>query len=145
MVSVEFSEKPSMKKKDDLLSFEVFPTSTRVLRALYIGSRSSNHGKWQASCMAASVVFLISGHCSRLYLLFGPWQAVKTENANECLRSEHNIREASHFHFFSCEFWVLNLSYAMEMKFPLKWWALPFVQIVKRHWINHFSGKPAQP
>lgn len=69
----------------------------------------------------------------------------KTENANECLRSEHNIREASHFHFLSCESWVLNLSYEIKMKFPLKWWALPFVQIVGRHWISYFSGKPSQP
>lgn len=63
------------KLKNYLLSFEAFSTSTHLLRALYIGSRSPNHEKRQASCTAALVMFLISGHCSRLYLLFGAWQA----------------------------------------------------------------------
>lgn len=68
-------EANTKKKTHYLLSFEAFSTCTHLLRALYIGSRSPDHGKRQASCTAALVVFLISGHCSRLYLLFGPWQA----------------------------------------------------------------------
>lgn len=125
------SGKPSMKKKKK----ENLPTviwgifhfhTTALYWAEYIGSRSPNLGKQHASCTAALVVFLISGHCSRLYLLFGPWQAERQRMLMNVFAAS-TIWEASHFHFLSCKSWVLNSSYAIKMEFAIEWWTLLLV------------------
>lgn len=134
-------EDQSNNKKNYLVSFEAFSTSTHLLKALYIGSRSPNHGKWQASCTAALVVFLISDHCSRLYLLFGPWQAERQRMLMNVFAAS-TIWEASRFHFLSYKSWVLNSGYAIKMKFPVKLWTLPFVQVVERY---RFATSQANP
>lgn len=66
----------------------------------------------------------------------------KTENANECLCCEHTIWEASRFHFLSYKSWVLNSSYTIKMKFPVKLWTLSFVQVVERY---RFATSQANP
>lgn len=110
------------KKKNYLLSFwGIFHFHASAQGTIYWLQVPKT--KWQASCTAALVVFLISGHCSRLYLLFGPWQAERQRMLMNIFAAS-TIWEASRFHFLSFKSWVLNSSYAIKMKFPIKWWAL---------------------